>query len=56
VRGFAFMLGLSTLVDVITAYTFTRPLVILLGRNAVFTDARIFGVARGLAAPSEARI
>ena len=33
VRGFAFMLGLSTLVDVITAYIFTRPLVILLGRN-----------------------
>ena len=54
VRGFAFMLGLSTLVDVITAYFFTRPLVILLGRNRIFTDARIFGVARGLAAPAEA--
>ena len=54
VRGFAFMLGLSTLVDVITAYTFTRPLVILLGRNRIFTDARIFGVARGLALPAEA--
>jgi preprotein translocase subunit SecD len=54
VRGFAFMLGLSTLVDVITAYFFTRPLVILLGRNRVFTEARIFGVARGLAAPAEA--
>ncbi|MFZ2059243.1 MAG: protein translocase subunit SecD [Acidimicrobiales bacterium] len=54
VRGFAFMLGLSTLIDVLTAYTFTRPLVILLGRNRIFTDARIFGVARGLAAPSEA--
>jgi preprotein translocase subunit SecD len=56
VRGFAFMLGLSTLVDVVTAYCFTRPLVILLGRNRVFTDARIFGVARGLAAPTEAGI
>jgi preprotein translocase subunit SecD len=54
VRGFAFMLGLSTIVDVITAYTFTRPLVILLGRNRIFTDARVFGVARGLAASSEA--
>jgi len=54
VRGFAFMLGLSTIVDVITAYTFTRPLVILLGRNRVFTDARGFGVASGLAAASEA--
>jgi preprotein translocase subunit SecD len=53
VRGFAFMLGLSTLVDVITAYTFTRPLVILLGRNRMFTEAAIFGVARGLAVTAE---
>ncbi len=48
------MLGLSTLIDVITAYTFTRPLVILLGRNRIFTEARGFGVASGLAATSEA--
>jgi preprotein translocase subunit SecD len=53
VRGFAFMLGLSTIVDVITAYTFTRPLVILLGRNRIFTNARGFGVASGLAAATE---
>jgi preprotein translocase subunit SecD len=52
VRGFAFFLGLSTLVDVLTAYFFTRPLVILLGRNRLFTEARGLGVARGLAAPS----
>ncbi|MGO9557511.1 MAG: protein translocase subunit SecD [Acidimicrobiales bacterium] len=50
VRGFAFMLGLSTIIDVITAYFFTRPLVILLGRNRIFTEARHLGVARGLAA------
>ncbi len=50
VRGFAFMLGLSTIIDVFTAYFFTRPLVILLGRNRVFTEARGLGVARGLAA------
>lgn len=49
VRGFAFMLGLSTLVDVVTAYVFTRPFVILLGRNRVFTEARHLGIARGLA-------
>ena len=49
VRGFAFMLGLSTLVDVVTAYFFTRPLVILLGRNRIFTEARHLGIARGLA-------
>ena len=50
VRGFAFMLGLSTLIDVFTSYFFTRPLVILMGRNRMFTDARFMGVARGLAA------
>lgn len=50
VRGFAFFLGLSTILDVVVAYFFTRPLVILLGRNRVFTEARWVGVARGLAA------
>jgi preprotein translocase subunit SecD len=48
VKGFAFMLGLSTLVDVLTSYFFTRPLVILLGSNRLFTEARWLGVARGL--------
>jgi preprotein translocase subunit SecD len=50
VRGFAFFLGLSTLLDVVVAYFFTRPMVVLLGRNRVFTEARWLGVARGLAA------
>jgi preprotein translocase subunit SecD len=50
VRGFAFFLGLSTLLDLITAYFFTRPMVSILGRNRLFTEARFFGVARGLAA------
>jgi preprotein translocase subunit SecD len=49
VKGFAFYLGLSTLLDMITAWTFTRPLVILLGRSRIFTEARFIGVARGLA-------
>ena len=49
VRGFAFMLGLSTLIDVFTSYFFTRPLVILMGRNPAFTEARFMGVGRGLA-------
>ncbi|MHB1853772.1 MAG: protein translocase subunit SecD [Acidimicrobiales bacterium] len=52
VRGFAFMLGLSTLIDVFTSYFFTRPLVILMGRNPTFTEARFMGVGRGLAAPA----
>jgi preprotein translocase subunit SecD len=33
VRGFAFFLGLSTLMDVFMTWYFTRPLVILLGRR-----------------------
>jgi len=49
VRGFAFMLGISTLIDVVTAYIFTRPLVILLGRNRIVTEAKRIGIARGLA-------
>jgi preprotein translocase subunit SecD len=49
VRGFAFYLGLSTLLDLVTAYFFTRPAVVLLGRSRFFTEARFFGVARGLA-------
>ncbi|MDQ1392574.1 MAG: preprotein translocase subunit SecD [Acidimicrobiaceae bacterium] len=50
VRGFALTLGLSTALDLITAYFFTRPMVALLGRNRLFTEAKFFGVARGLAA------
>jgi preprotein translocase subunit SecD len=53
VRGFAFFLGLSTLLDIFTTFFFTRPLVILLGRSSRITDARVFGVARGLAVGSE---
>jgi preprotein translocase subunit SecD len=49
VRGFAFFLALSTLLDLLVAYFFTRPMVLLVGRNRLFTDARWWGVARGLA-------
>ncbi|GAC1314941.1 MAG: hypothetical protein NVSMB16_11710 [Acidimicrobiales bacterium] len=52
VRGFAFFLGLSTLLDLLVAYTFTRPMVFILGRNRTFTEAPFLGVARGLAAPA----
>ena len=50
VRGFAFFLGVSTILDVVVAYFFTRPVVGLLARNRLFTEARHLGVARGLAA------
>ena len=48
VRGFAFFLGLSVILDVVVAYFFTRPLVSILGRSRFFTDQPFFGVARGL--------
>lgn len=38
VRGFAFVLGLTTLIDVMVAFLFTRPMVSLLARNRWFTS------------------
>ncbi len=50
VRGFAFMLGLSTLLDILMAYFFIRPAVILAGRNPRILEARFIGISRGLGA------
>jgi preprotein translocase subunit SecD len=44
VRGFAFFLGLSTLLDLITAYFFTRPLVLLLSRSDHFNRGKVLGL------------
>jgi len=49
VRGFAFTLALSTALDVVIAWFFTRPMVAVLGRSRFFTEARFFGLNRGLA-------
>jgi len=49
VKGFAFFLGLSTIMDMAVTWFYTRPLVILLGRSERFTQAGRFGIARGLA-------
>lgn len=48
VRGFAFFLGLSTLLDLITAYFFKRPMVALLARSKFLTEARWIGIRSGL--------
>ncbi len=53
VRGFAFFLGLSTILDIVVTYYFTRPLVFLLGRNERATNSARFGVAKGLAVEAE---
>jgi preprotein translocase subunit SecD len=55
VRGFAFTLGLSTLLDVFTAYFFIRPAVILVGRRRTFTENRFLGISRGLGARTQPR-
>ena len=48
VRGFALFLGISTALDIIVTYFFTRPFVILLGRSRSATEAKTMGVASGL--------
>jgi preprotein translocase subunit SecD len=45
VRGFAFFLGLSTLTDVIVAYLFTRPSMLLLARTKFMAGRKILGVS-----------
>ena len=44
VRGFAFFLGLSTLLDVVVSYFFTRPLVATLAARRAFDGSRFIGV------------
>jgi preprotein translocase subunit SecD len=45
VRGFAFFLGLSTLIDIVVSYFFTRPTVLLLARTKFMNKGRVLGVA-----------
>jgi preprotein translocase subunit SecD len=44
VKGFAFTLGLSTVVDVLIVFLFTHPLVALLARSRTFTSPRFSGL------------
>lgn len=53
VRGFAFFLGLSVLLDLFVIWTFERPMVALFARSKFFTDNPVWGVARGLGRPSD---
>ncbi|MEY4165201.1 MAG: putative protein-export rane protein SecD [Actinomycetota bacterium] len=46
VRGFAFFLGLSTLIDMVIAYFYTRPMVLLLARTRFLNSASVLGVKR----------
>jgi preprotein translocase subunit SecD len=40
VRGFAFTLGLTTLIDVVVVFLFTKPMVTLLARTKFYGDGR----------------
>lgn len=44
VKGFAFTLGLSALIDLLIVFLFTHPLVAVLSRARIFTSPRISGL------------
>ena len=44
VRNFAFFLGLSTLVDLVVSYFFTRPAVLLLSRTEFMAKRGVMGI------------
>ena len=44
VRGFAFFLGLSTLCDIVIAWFFTRPTMLMIARTKRFQRGRLFGI------------
>ena len=44
VRGFAFFLGLSTLCDIVIAWFFTRPAMLMIARTKRFQRGRLFGI------------
>ncbi len=55
VKGFAFFLGLSTIMDMAVTWFYTRPLVILLGQSARFQGSGAFSIATGLGAGPQAQ-
>ncbi len=50
VKGFAFFLGLSTIMDMAVTWFYTRPLVILLGQSTRLQGSGVFSIATGLGA------
>ncbi len=48
VRGFAFFLGLSTLIDLVVAYFYLRPAVVLLSQSRFYRGrTHVFGITQG---------
>jgi preprotein translocase subunit SecD len=50
VRGFAFFLGLSTLIDLVVAYFFTRPTILLLARTDWMARQKVMGIGESQSA------
>jgi preprotein translocase subunit SecD len=46
VKGFAFTLGMSTVLDLVVVFLFTHPVVALLSRSKAFMSPRISGLGR----------
>lgn len=46
VKGFAFTLGMSTILDLVVVFLFTHPLVALMARSKTFMSPRISGLGR----------
>ncbi len=55
VKGFAFFLGLSTIMDMAVTWFYTRPLVILLGQSPRLQGSGVFSIATGLGAGPQAQ-
>jgi preprotein translocase subunit SecD len=55
VKGFAFFLGLSTIMDMAVTWFYTRPLVILLGQSPRLQGEGAFSIATGLGAGPQAQ-
>ena len=52
VRGFAFFLGLSTVLDLVISIAFMHPLVMILASSKKLTNMRFFGIRSGLDIPT----
>jgi preprotein translocase subunit SecD len=50
VKGFAFTLGMSTVLDLVVVFLFTHPVVAMLSRSKAFMSPRISGLGRVAAA------
>lgn len=48
VRGFAFALGLATVLDLLIVFTFRHPIMVLLARTRAFLSPRVSGLGKAL--------